>query len=213
MAESSKFFRTSYKKGPLTNLKLTARSGSFQKTTDTDNNFEKTVSQFGKTKNQAFTSRLSHTSGQQTGRAEKTFQQSEFGITIYKPVAATDYRKRKVDPFVLSSQRQRNDFIEFTELSSGDKKPYKIGTRNFSHGEFINGSISDSKMDLGRINTEPKDQPVPHSFKVLSAQQNSFKKVQPNTFVNYVKPAQSSDLQMLETRKRDSLSQANLDQQ
>jgi hypothetical protein len=213
MSESSKFFRTSYKKGPQTSFRLTGRSGSFQKTTDTEHNFEKTVSQFGLTRNRGFTSRLSHTSGQLTGRADKTTQPSDFGITVCKPVAATDYSKRKIDPFVLSSKIQGDDFVEFTERSSGQKKPYVIGTRNFSHGEIVNGSVSQSRLDFGRVNTEPQELNFAQHQKYFSAQQNSSKKIQPNTIISYVKPAQSSDLLMKGKASRKTKNLHDVDRQ
>lgn len=213
MSESSKFFRTSYKKGPQTSYKITGRSGSFQKTIDTEHNFEKTVSQFGLTRNRGFTSRLSHASTQLTGRAEKGNQQSEFGITIYKPVATTDYSKRKIDPFILTSRVQGDDFIEFTERSSLEKKPYVIGTRNFSHGEIVNGSISHSRIDFGRVNTEPQELNFGQNQKYFSPDESTSNKVQTNTIIDYVKPAQTSDFIMKRTAKRNSKNQAEVDRQ
>ena len=213
MTERKKFFRTSYKTGSFVNPNHTARSGSFKNTVDTDTHFEHTATNFAKTKQQGFTSRLSHRSTQHSFRPEKTGRPSEYGLSIYKPVAQTDYGKRRIDPFVLSSGNHGQGFIELTERSMKDIKPYKIGTRNFSHGEIPNYSGSNSKALLSRLNTEPKNLLVPATLKTLSAREATSKRELHPSLANLEQTIQPSDFMVKKLEWRKDQTVASLDQQ
>lgn len=213
MTDKSSFMKTSYRLGWSVNRKQTPRSGSFVRTVDTDHPLDRTTTLFAKTHAHAFTRRLSNTTGQQTFHMERTSTPMEYGLKVFKAVADTDYQKRKIQPFVLSSRRL-DDHLELTEHSDHQKKPYRIGRSNYSHGDFINGSaMNETPSKLGKVNTVDCRMKWSHSEKTFSMQHSSAKKGFQSTFVEYIRPTQSSDFISKRIDPSNRENQASVDQQ
>lgn len=167
MSDSSSFYRTSYKISSFNKHMVGDRNNSIQKTQDTEAYFERTGSQFATARYQNITSRSGYSSAFASNRPQKCIHHRETELPIQEATAGRMYSKRKIDPFFLSPVNNGDGFVELSENSLKDASPYRIGTRNFSHGELKPRSSTLTVRNTERNNTEPNNVEITGTLKKM----------------------------------------------